>query len=632
MMNTISKTKIIFIAAGTLIVGLLLGWLIFGGNNEDEQAAQLLEEVAEETTWTCSMHPQIRQPDPGDCPICGMDLIPLEDEEGEVDPMAVSMSPTAMQLANVTTDVVGKMMPVKSLRLNGKVQEDERLLFSQTSHIPGRIEQLMVNFTGDYVSKGQTIAYIYSPELVTAQEELFEAYRMRDSQPRLYQAARGKLKNWKLTDQQIDRIIESENLNENFPVLADASGYVTEKMVNVGDYVQRGAPIYKIANLSQVWVLFDVYESDMPWVNKGDNVTFTVSSLPGEEFEGTISYIDPVIDPQTRVANARVEVNNRGLLLKPEMFASGTVEAQLPGKANSLTIPKSAVMWTGERSVVYVKSVTDAGVSFVMREVKLGPSLGDAFVVQEGLMEGEEIAVHGTFSIDAAAQLAGKPSMMNTEGGAMPTGHNHGEMDMHDESEHKIMGEQMQLSPEIEQAQFHVAGNCGMCQATIEEAAKSVSGVKTANWNMETKQVQVTYNHENTSLGKIHKAIAGAGYDTEKEKAPQEVYENLPQCCKYTRESDETEEKELTSARFEVLGNCGMCKTRIEEAAKGVEGVQFADWNQETKMIQLEYDSDKVKESAVHKAIARAGHDTEKEKAPDEVYNDLPGCCLYTRE
>ena len=426
-MKTETK-KIIGIAAITLIIGLLLGWLFFGGSeNRTVDQHQHNGEIVNETIWTCSMHPQIRQNEPGDCPICGMELIPLENNNNaELDPMAISMSRTAMQIANVGTELVGKTKAVKSLRLNGKVQADERLIYSQSSHIPGRIEKLMVNFTGEYVNKGQVIASIYSPDLVNAQEELFEARKIVDTQPMLFNSAKEKLKNWKLSDNQIAQILKSGTVQDELHILADISGYVTEKMVNLGDYVNKGMPIYKIANLSTVWILFDVYESDMAWIKKGDEVNFTVQSVPGETFKGKISYLDPVIDPMTRVAKARVEVNNRDLQLKPEMFVSGTAEAKLPIKADAIVVPKTAVMWTGKRSVVYIKNISEKGVNFMMRDVTLGPALGESFVVNGGLEEGEEIATNGTFSIDAAAQLAGKPSMMNPEGGPAMTGHNHG--------------------------------------------------------------------------------------------------------------------------------------------------------------------------------------------------------------
>ena len=425
--------KTIIIVLSTLIIGLLLGWLIFGGtgNNAKSDNMAVSQEVGKETIWTCSMHPQIRQNEPGACPICGMDLIPLEEDDNEgIDPNAISMSATAMQLANVQTAVVGAMDHVKEVRLNGKIQEDERLLFSQSSHIPGRIENLKVNFTGDYVQKGQVIASVYSPELVTAQEELFQAQKMQDTQPQLFNAAKEKLKTWKLTDSQIEQMLQLGVTTATFDIRSDVSGSVIQKMVNVGDYIQRGQPIYEIADLSRVWVLFDVYESDMGWVKKGDKVEYTVSSLPGETFTGTISFLDPMINSATRVAKARVATTNSGLKLKPEMFVSGIVQAELKKTTDAVVVPKSAVMWTGQRSVVYVKSVSDRGVNFKMREVTLGPSLGESFVINEGLAIGEEIAVNGTFSIDAAAQLAGKPSMMSPDAGSSMSEHNHGEMDM----------------------------------------------------------------------------------------------------------------------------------------------------------------------------------------------------------
>lgn len=425
-MENINKTTVI-IAISTLVIGLLLGWIIFGRSNEPQTNEHEHIAMADsESIWTCSMHPQIRKNEPGDCPICGMDLIPLESTDDELDPMAVSMSPTAMQLAQVQTMVVDMGKTDKSIRLNGKVQADERLLFTQSSHIPGRIEKLSVNFTGEFVTAGQVLANVYSPELVTAQEELFEAKKIKETQPALFNAAKEKLKNWKLTDKQINQIVASNKTIEQFPILANVSGYVTKKMVNLGDYIRQGEALYEIADLSNVWLLFDVYESDMTWINKGDAVIYTVQSIPGKTFKGKISYIDPVIDPKTRVAKARLEATNKGLMLKPEMFATGTIEAKTNTGNASLTVPKTAVMWTGKRSVVYVMQMSAQGVSFIMREVTLGPELGESYVIEEGLQPGEEIAINGTFSIDAAAQLAGKPSMMNPEGGVAMTGHNHG--------------------------------------------------------------------------------------------------------------------------------------------------------------------------------------------------------------
>lgn len=425
-MKKLNKTTL-YIALGTLVIGVLLGALFFGGNNKSSQDTTAQE--AEQTIWTCTMHPQIRKTEPGLCPICGMELVPLNTDGADVGPSEVRMTPTAMQLANVQTSIVKRQKPVKEIRMNGKVKPDERKLFSQVSHIPGRLEQLLVDFTGEYVSSGQTVAYIYSPELVTAQDELLEAYKIKETQPELYNAAREKLKNWKLSEKQVDNIINTGKLQERFPVKADKSGIVSNKKVNTGDYVTRGQALFEIANLNTVWVMFDVYEQDLAWINKGDAVNFSVQSLPGKVFKSKVDFIDPVIDPARRVASARVQVSNQSNQLKPEMFATGVIETPLKKQNEALVIPKSAVMWTGERSIVYVQEPSaGSGHNFMLREVVLGPMLGDSYVVKEGLEEGEEIVTNGTFSVDAAAQLAGKPSMMNPEGGAMSMGHNHGDM------------------------------------------------------------------------------------------------------------------------------------------------------------------------------------------------------------
>lgn len=449
-MKNLNKNTI-YIALGTLVLGLLLGWFFFGGTPE-KKASEHQHEQSENTIWTCSMHPQIRQSEPGQCPICGMDLIPLNSESSdEENPMEVKMSPTAMQLANVQTSVITKQKPVKEVRMNGKVKADERKISSQSSHIPGRIEKLMVSFTGEQVSKGQVLAYVYSPELVTAQEELFEAHKIKDDQPQLYLAARGKLLNWKLTEKQIDNILEAGEPQEQFPVLADVSGVVLTKKVNLGDYIKKGQTLFEVADLSKIWVLFDVYESDMPWIKKGNDVVFTIHSLPGETFKGNITFVDPVINPKTRVATARVEMTNPGMKLKPDMFAVGIVKSPIQQMKEELIVPKSAVMWTGERSVVYIKQSNASGISFMMQEIVLGPALGDSYIVKEGLEEGVEIATHGTFSIDAAAQLAGKPSMMNPKGGVVMTGHNHGGTSNNASADHSSHSKTVAISKKAKQ-------------------------------------------------------------------------------------------------------------------------------------------------------------------------------------
>ncbi|MBE3086797.1 MAG: efflux RND transporter periplasmic adaptor subunit, partial [Bacteroidetes bacterium] len=336
-----------------LIVGIFIGWLFFHSSRKNEKKPDQPTETVKSTIWTCAMHPQIRMPEPGKCPICGMDLIPLaQSSSTSIDPDAVHLSKEAAQLANVLTSVVSKQKPVKEVRLYGKVQADERLLQSQVAHVPGRIERLAVNFTGEPVVKGQVLAQIYSPELITAQQELLEASKTKQSQPAFYEAAKEKLRQWKLPDTQISTIEESGIAQNTIEVVSNTNGIVTARRVNTGDYVSQGTVLFDIADLSKVWVMFDAYESDLQFLNKGGKVSFTLQALPGNNYTGKIVFIDPVIDPVTRVAKVRVETGNQSGKLKPEMFATGIVYSTLNEYNNNVVIPRSAVLWTGKRSVV----------------------------------------------------------------------------------------------------------------------------------------------------------------------------------------------------------------------------------------------------------------------------------------
>lgn len=412
-MKTLLSNK--YLRAGLLvIVGLFLGWLFFHTPNVAKDEHNHAAEVGHKEIWTCSMDPQVRKDTPGKCPICGMDLILLKQSSSSVmDSNAIHFSKEAAELANVATSIVSRQQPIKEVRMYGKVQADERLLQNQVAHFSGRIEKLLVNFTGETVRKGQTLAIIYSPELVTAQQELLEAAKSKTTQPEIYAAAMEKLMQWMLSDAQIASIERSGRVKTNFEVISNTSGIVTSKRVAVGDHVSEGSVLYDVANLSSVWVLFDAYESDLPFLKVGNKIDFTLQALPGTNMLGIIKFIDPVIDPVNRVAKVRVEISNAGGKLKPEMFATGVVKANLNEFKDKLVIPRSAVLWTGKRSVVYVKQPETDEINFKMREIELGPMLGNSYVVESGLSEGEEIVTDGTFSVDAAAQLAGKPSMMN---------------------------------------------------------------------------------------------------------------------------------------------------------------------------------------------------------------------------
>ncbi len=412
-----------------LISGFFIGWLIFHPSNKTELKHDHLTETLQETIWTCAMHPQIRMQQSGKCPICGMDLIPLSRSGADsLDPDAVRMTPEAAQLANVLTSVVSKQTPVKEIRLYGKIQADERLLQNQVAHIPGRIESLTVNFTGESIVIGQTLGKIYSPELITAQQELLEAFKTKENQPDIYEAAKERLRQWKLTDKQITEIEVSGKIQNTVNIISNTDGIVISRRVNTGDYVSQGTVLFDIADLSKVWIMFDAYESDLQFLHEGEKISFTIQALPGNDYSGKIIFIDPVIDPVTRVAGVRVEANNGSGKLKPGMFVTGIVSSSVEGYKSNLVIPRSSVLWTGKRSVVYVKQPGSGDPIFKMREIELGPLLGDSYIVKEGLMEGEEIVTRGTFSVDAAAQLEGKPSMMNSSGGVVSDGHDHGNM------------------------------------------------------------------------------------------------------------------------------------------------------------------------------------------------------------
>ncbi|MFY0654363.1 MAG: efflux RND transporter periplasmic adaptor subunit [Cyclobacteriaceae bacterium] len=426
----IIKNKKILSYLGVLLAGILIGWLLIGSSANESQEELPTDHSAmdhpEGATWTCSMHPQIQKDKPGSCPICGMELIPMKDDEDEGDAQfTVKLSNAAMKIAEVEMSTIEKKAPYKEVYLPGKVMADERKISELTSRYPGRIEKLFVNFTGEKVRKGQVLAKIYSPKLVTAQRELFEAIKLKETNPSYYKATRNKLKLWDLTEEQIAAIEESGDVDFYFDVLSPITGTVTMRHVTLGDYVKEGSPLFEVVDLRHVWVMFDAYESDIPWIKMGDKIKFKIKSIPDREFESTVTFIDPVLDRMSRVAGVRAELKNPGELLKPQMLAAGLLKTMLPGSGDQLVVPKSAVLWTGKKAVVYVMT-SDHNNMFQFREIELGAEAGGYYIVKSGLQEGEMVASNGVFKIDAAAQLKGEKSMMNPEGGKVSMGHNHG--------------------------------------------------------------------------------------------------------------------------------------------------------------------------------------------------------------
>lgn len=536
------------------LAGFFLGWLLFSpasvphdpaeasahqGHSHGGQGSHDLVQD-ESGVWTCSMHPQIRQDKPGKCPICGMDLIPLKKpgtsgNDATSDPDGIQLSEEAIALADVQTTRVSRSNPVKQVRLYGKIIPDERSLQSQTAYVGGRIENLNIEFTGETVRAGQTLATLYSPELFTAQQELLEAVRMQ--QPALVQAAREKLRLWKMTDTQIDAILQSAQASPTVEIKSNTSGIVIAKRVNRGDYVTQGAVLYDVANLSQLWAMFDAFEVDLPFLSKGDRVEFMLSAFPGKKFSGRISFIDPIINATTRTARVRVDVANPSQEIKPEMYATAEVAAPLKGYKDQIVVPQTAVLWTGKRAVVYVRQPDTEVPTFLLREVELGPSLGGAYVVMNGLSDGEEIVTNGVFSIDASAQLEGKRSMMNdnkqeTSPMSGHAGHGMAGHEGHNMAEHAGHSKEI-ANAKSEHAMFTVHGSCGMCKERIEKTANSIPGVQSAHWEQEKQMIHLQFDPSKTSADAVAKAIAKVGHDTDKYKADQSVYNALPGCCKY---------------------------------------------------------------------------------------------------
>ena len=419
----------------------ILGFLIRGGGGE---AHREVHEHAQETgdstaqVWTCSMHPQIRLPEPGQCPICFMDLIPLETQDTDEGPRELKMSPTAVKLAEIVTMPVHRGTAETEVRLSGKVTYDESRLGKITAWVPGRLERLYVDYTGTRVQKGESLVKIYSPSIYAAQEEFLQALKLtrgstskmaKESALITLEASREKLRQLGLTDDQISEIESRGTAEDRITIVSPLSGVVIHKNALEGLYVDRGTQIYTIADLRSVWVVLDAYESDLHGLKKGQRVDFNVEAVPGQTFHGEVIFISPVLNETTRTIEVRLNADNKAGLLKPGMFVRATIHARIAHAAGEhrppLLIPASAVLKTGKRAVVYVKKPNTEEPVFEGREVELGSRAGEYYIVRSGVKEGEDVVVKGNFKIDSAFQIAAKPSMMNPEGGLAVTGHQH---------------------------------------------------------------------------------------------------------------------------------------------------------------------------------------------------------------
>lgn len=417
-------------------VAFIAGFLIRGGGDDSTPPDGDAAEQAAAEVWTCSMHPQIRLPEAGKCPICFMDLIPVDQGAGDdLGDRQLAMSESAIKLAEIETVPVERRPAEAVLRIVGSVAFDETRMSEITSWVPGRIERLLVNFTGAAVRRGDPLAEIYSPSLVSAQEELVQAKRAYDAAPEGDSSARStlgavreKLRQYGMTPAQISAVEKDGTVSRQIVTYSPSSGVVVDLAVKEGQYVKTGSTLMRIADLSNVWVTLRAFQSDLPLIKPGQEVMFTTTALPGESFPGKVVFVDPVLDPKTMTAGVRAVASNEEGSLRPDMFVSGEIFVPIDTDgADPLVIPATAPMLTGKRAVVYVRLPGGDEPVFEGRDVALGARAGDSYVVLSGLEEGELVVVNGAFKIDSELQIRAQGSMMNPDGDAAPVLHEHGD-------------------------------------------------------------------------------------------------------------------------------------------------------------------------------------------------------------
>ena len=419
--------RMIFAIALAVVAVFLMGRLSGGPQAIGEDGHDHASDAAKAEVWTCSMHPQIQLPKAGKCPICFMDLIPVDSNGDDAAGIReLSVSENAARLMEIETVPVERRSVSSEIRMVGKVAYDETRISYITAWVPGRLDRLFVDYTGVVVNEGDPLVALYSPELLSAQEELLQAIGAtrqldgsdmsiaRVSSEATVDAVRDKLRLWGLSPDQIVKIEERGTAGEHVTIYAPSSGIVVHKNAQEGMYVETGSRIYTIADLSQVWVNLDAYESDLAWLRHGQEVEFTTQAYAGEVFRGTISFIQPVLDEKTRTVTVRVSLSNADGRLKPGMFVRAVVHSTLSSEGElPLVIPATAPLLTGKRAVVYVEVAGKDRPTYAGRAVVLGPRAGEDYIVTEGLAEGERVVTRGAFKIDAELQIRARPSMMS---------------------------------------------------------------------------------------------------------------------------------------------------------------------------------------------------------------------------
>jgi Cu(I)/Ag(I) efflux system membrane fusion protein len=369
--------------------------------------------------YTCPMHPQIISDHPGQCPICGMDLV-LKTKAGNedsdhdlsnLDLNEVKLSPSQQILANVQTEKVKFRQFSGAMDFNGYIKINEKNTAHISTPVMGKIVKMYVNFEGQNVRAGQPVFELYSPDLVSTQKEYILALNNYDrikqslnefataQAKSLVDASRYRLKQWELTNSQLDEIERTREMMETIKVYSKYSGVITKKYAQDGHWPMAGEIIYDVANLSSVWVMANVYESDVQYIKTGQNVEITSGSYPGEVFNAKINFVEPVFDAQSRTLLVRIDVSNKGGKLKPGMYVKVKINTFF---TQNLAVPKNAVLRTGKMDMVYVEK--EKGV-YEPRTVKLGYEQDGYYEILSGLKEGETVVSTGGFLIDSESQI-----------------------------------------------------------------------------------------------------------------------------------------------------------------------------------------------------------------------------------
>ena len=376
--------------------------------NTESSSQSEMTASSEIQLWTCGMHPEVISDKPGICPICHMDLIPLKSSTSSGGGSIIQIDPTTIQNIGVVTEPVKKRDLSRLIMTNGVVKSAEDREYIVNSKINGWVEKLFVNRTGEKVKKGQPLLEIYSPELVSAQQEYLLALQnasMGETKGGgdnydMVEAAERRLQLWDISDEQISELRETRQVRQTMTLISPADGIVTMKKVTEGSAVKSGMDLFQIIDYDKIWVIAQIFESELPWIRAGDKVIIKSSYDPTLEKNGKIDFIYPEVDAKTRSVDIRVIVNNANLKLLPEMYVDAEISVEQ--KKNVVAVPKSAVIRSGKRDLVFVSL---GGGKFSPREIHLGMETDDYYEVLHNLQSGEEVVTTAQFLLDSEAKL-----------------------------------------------------------------------------------------------------------------------------------------------------------------------------------------------------------------------------------